>query len=84
MLMPLSLSMISRLLGVAEALFNPSKASPPLIAPSPIMATTWRSFSPFFSAATAIPSAAEMEFEACPEVNESYSLSKGEGNGRMP
>ena len=64
MAMSLSLSMISRLFAVDEALFNPSKASPPLMDPSPITATTWRSFSPFLSAATAIPNAAEMELEA--------------------
>lgn len=30
-------------------------------------------------AATAIPKAAEIEFDACPQVNVSYSLSDGEG-----
>ena len=65
--MSLSLRIISRLLLVDEALFNPSKASPPLMLPSPMTATTWRSFSPFLAAATAIPKAAEMEFEACPQ-----------------
>ena len=28
--------------------------------------------------------AAEIEFDACPQVNVSYSLSDGEGKGRMP
>ena len=32
----------------------------------------------------AMPKAAEMELEACPQVKVSYSLSLGEGNGRMP
>ena len=66
--MSLSLRIISRLLLVDEALFNPSKASPPLMLPSPITATTWRSFSPFLAAATAIPKAAEIELEACPQA----------------
>ncbi|CCZ37897.1 uncharacterized protein BN707_01789 [Bacteroides fragilis CAG:558] len=84
MAISLSLSIISRLFAVDEALFRPSKASPPLMDPSPITATTWRSRSPFRSAATAMPSAAEMELEACPQVNVSYSLSSGEGKGRIP
>ena len=66
--MSLSLRIINRLLLVDEALFNPSKASPPLMLPSPITATTWRSFSPFLAAATAIPKAAEIELEACPQA----------------
>ena len=82
--MLLSFRIIRRLLGVAEALFSPSKASPPLMEPSPITATTCRLFSPCFLAATAIPKAAEIEFDACPQVNVSYSLSDGEGKGRMP
>ena len=84
MLIPLSFRIMSMLLGVADALFNPSNANPPLMAPSPIMATTWRDSSPFFSAATAMPSAADIEFEACPLVKVSYSLSSGEGKGRRP
>ena len=60
----LSLRIINKLLGVLEALFNPSKASPPLIEPSPMTATTLRESSPFLAAATAIPKAAEIEFEA--------------------
>ena len=64
----LSFRIISRLLGVEEALFNPSKARPPLMEPSPITATTWRLSSPFRAAATAIPNAAEIEFDACPHV----------------
>ena len=31
-----------------------------------------------------MPSAAEIEFEAWPQTNVSYSLSSGEGNGLMP
>ena len=40
--------------------------------------------SPVFRAATAIPSAAEIELEACPHVKVSYSLSIGLGKGLMP
>ena len=76
--------MMSRSFGEDDTLLMPSKASPPLIAPSPMTATTWRSSCPVFFAATAMPSAAEMELEACPHVNVSYSLSRGEGNGRSP
>ena len=52
--------------------------------PSPMMATTWRLASPFLAAATAIPRAAEIELEACPHVKVSYSLSSGDGKGRIP
>ncbi|CUQ29333.1 Uncharacterised protein [Segatella copri] len=76
--------MMSMSLGVLDTLFSPSKASPPLMAPSPMTATTCLSVSPFSRAATAIPSAAEMELLACPQAKVSYSLSKGVGNGRMP
>ena len=67
-----------------EALFSPSNANPPLMEPSPITATIWRPVSPFLSAATAMPKAAEMELDACPQVNVSYSLSAGEGKGHSP
>lgn len=82
--MLLSFSIMRRSLGVEDALFSPSKASPPLIEPSPITATTCRFCSPFKVAATAIPNAAEMEFDACPHVKVSYSLSSGDGKGRIP
>ena len=84
MLMSLSFKMMSMSLGVLETLFKPSKARPPLIAPSPITATMLRSLCPVSRAATAMPSAAEMELLACPQVKVSYSLSSGVGNGRMP
>ena len=83
MLMLLSLRMMSMLLGVEETLLRPSKASPPLMLPSPMTATTWRSIC-CCSAATAMPSATEMLLEACPQVLVSYSLSSGEGKGRSP
>ena len=66
-------------LGLDDTLFRPSKASPPLMAPSPMTATTF-----LFLSATAMPNAAEMLFEACPQTKASYSLSSGEGKGRMP
>jgi hypothetical protein len=66
-----------------EVLFNPSKAKPPVMAPSPITATTFL-FSPFIRAAIAIPNAAEMEVEACPVPKASYSLSLMRGNPLMP
>ena len=83
MLMSLSLSTIRMSLGLDDTLLSPSKARPPLIAPSPMTATTWR-FCLESLAAIAMPKAAEMELEAWPQVNVSYSLSKGEGKGRMP
>ena len=70
--------------GVDETLFNPSKAKPPLIEPSPIIATTWRSLCSKRLAATAIPSAADIELDACPQAKVSYSLSSGAGNGFIP
>ena len=82
--MLLSFRIISKLLGVEDALFSPSKANPPLIEPSPMTATTWRFSSPLRAAATAIPRATEIELDACPQVNVSYSLSDGEGKGHKP
>ena len=64
-----------------DTLLSPSKASPPLIAPSPMTATTCL---PLPFAATAMPKAAEIELLACPQANVSYSLSAGLGNGQMP
>src|SRR5574344_255019 len=84
MLILLSFNIISISLGVEDTLFSPSKAKPPLIAPSPIIATICLSLLPSFLAATAIPKAADMEFDACPAVKVSYSLSSGEGKGRRP
>ena len=51
MAMLLSLSTMSRLFLSMEVLFSPSNASPPVIAPSPIIATTLRliASSPFAS-----------------------------------
>ena len=76
--------MINRLFGFDEALFSPSKARPPVMAPSPITAMTWRSFSPFKAEATDIPKAAEIELEACPAIKASYSLSEGFGKPLIP
>ena len=82
--MSLSLRMIRMSFGVDDTLLRPSKARPPLMAPSPITATTCLLAFPVFFAATAMPSAAEMLLEAWPHVNVSYSLSNGVGNGRTP
>ena len=81
--MLLSLRMMSMSLGDEETLFSPSKASPPDMAPSPMTAITWRRLSSRRDA-TAMPSAAEMLFDACPHVKVSYSDSSGEGKGFSP
>ena len=71
-----------------ETLFSPSKASPPVIAPSPIIATTLLAvlFSKRAAAVSAKsnPRAAEMLLLACPATKASCSLSAGEGNGDNP
>ena len=69
MLMLLSLRMMNRSLGVSEALLSPSKARPPLMEPSPMMATTRRCSSCLRWAATDMPSAADMELLAWPQAN---------------
>ena len=51
-----------------------SKAIPPVMAPSPMTATTFRSM-PCFSAASAMPIAAEMLVEECPTPKVSKGLS---------
>ena len=91
--MLLSLRMMSRSFGDEHTLLRPSYASPPLMEPSPMTATTCRCFTSLPCAlaftcmrwsATAMPSAAEMLFEACPQVKVSYSLSSGQGKGCSP
>jgi len=64
-------------------LFSASKAMPALIAPSPMMATDLRS-SPLRRAATAMPSAAEIEVDECAVPKVSYSLSTRRGKPEMP
>ena len=57
----LSLSTISRLFLSIEVLLSPSNAKPPVMAPSPMMATTrFFASSPLASSPMAIPKAAEM------------------------
>ena len=84
----LSFSMISRLLLSIEVLFNPSNANPPVIAPSPMIATTLCAGLPSSAAsrssAISMPNAAEMLLLACPATKASYSLSAGVGNGASP
>ncbi len=60
MLMSLSFRITSRLQSATPALFSASKAMPAVSAPSPMMATARRS-SPLIFAASAMPSAAEIE-----------------------
>ncbi len=56
---------------------------PALIAPSPMIATA-RRFSPFRRAATAMPSAAEIDVDECAVPKVSYSLSSRRGKPEMP
>src|SRR5574344_64346 len=79
----LSLRMTRRSALLVPALFRPSKASPPVIAPSPIRATTF-SLRPCSLAASASPRAADIEVEECPTPNASYSLSLLLGKPLMP
>ena len=65
------------------ALFSASNAMPALIAPSPMTATTRRS-SPLSFAASAMPSAAEIDVELCAVPNVSYSLSVAAREARGP
>jgi hypothetical protein len=81
--MSLSFKITSKSAPDAPALFRASNAMPALIAPSPITATTAR-FSPLRRAATAMPSAAEIEVEECAVPNASYSLSLRRGKPAMP
>ena len=60
----LSFSTTSRSTSIAPALFIASKAMPADMAPSPMTATHLR-LSPLDFAATAMPSAAEIEVEEC-------------------
>ena len=63
------------------ALFSASNAMPAVIAPSPMTAIALR-FSPFSLAATAMPSAAEIEVDECAVPKVSYSLSSRRGKPR--
>ena len=70
----LSLSIIIRLDLSVPALLSASSAIPPVMAPSPITATTFSSL-PKRSLEAAKPRAAEIEVEACPAPKASQSLS---------
>jgi hypothetical protein len=65
------------------ALLSASNAMPPDSAPSPITATARRS-SPLSLAASAMPSAAEIEVDECAVPKVSYSLSSRRGKPLMP
>ena len=56
---------------------------PAVMAPSPITAIEWRD-SPFWRAATAMPSAAEMLVDECAVPKVSYSLSSRRGKPDKP
>jgi hypothetical protein len=82
--MSLSFSITSRrMLSVTPALFNASNAIPALIAPSPMIAIECR-LDAWLRAATAMPSAAEIEGEEWAVPNVSYSLSERRGKPDMP
>ena len=78
----LSFRITSRSTPAVPALFIASNAIPALIAPSPITATTLRA-SPLRCAATAMPSAAEIDVDECavPKVSYSLSLRRGKPDG---
>ena len=82
--MQLSFRMMSISVSATPAWFIPSKARPAVMAPSPITATTFLSFSPLYFAAIAIPNAAEIEVEEWPTPNVSYSLSLRLGKPLRP
>ena len=66
------------------ASLSASIAIPPVSAPSPITAMAQRSRSPAKWAATAMPSAAEIEVELCAVPKASYSDSERLGNPEIP
>jgi hypothetical protein len=81
--MSLSLRMTSMSASATPALFSASKAMPADIAPSPMMAMALRS-SPLCLAASAMPSAAEIEVDEWPTPKVSYSLSLRFGKPETP
>ena len=82
--MQLSLSTTSMSVPSPPAWFRASKAMPAVMAPSPITATTWRSFSPFRRLPTAMPTPAPMLVLLWPTPKVSYSLSLRLGNPLRP
>ena len=79
----LSFRMITMFLSKYPALFIASYAMPPVMAPSPMMATTWLS-PPLRSRPTAMPSPAEMLVLECPAPKQSYSDSDRLVKGDRP
>ena len=79
----LSLRMTRMSVFMAPALLRPSKAMPPVMAPSPMTATIFSSLPESF-AATAMPRAAEMDVDECPTPKESNGLSDIFGKPLMP
>ena len=80
---PLSFNTITKFLVHAHAFSIPSKAKPPVKAPSPITAMTRASFFKSSFAASK-PTAAEIEVDACPAPKLSYSLSEIFGKPEIP
>ena len=62
--MSLTTTMSLRVLS-SEMLFSASHVMPPVSAPSPTTATTWRSCWPVISKAFEMPSAHDSELDAC-------------------
>ncbi len=72
-----------RISSITPALFSASKAMPPVIAESPITAMLCLD-SPRLRAATAMPSAAEIDVDECAVPKVSYSDSLRRGKPEMP
>ena len=73
---PLSLTTITRLRSLSsEMLLSASHVMPPVSAPSPTTATTWRSRRPVRISARETPSAQLSELDACEDSTTSCGLS---------
>ena len=81
--MSLSLRTTSKRALLTPALLRASKASPAVMAPSPMTAMAWRDW-PCCCAARAMPKAAEMLVEEWAVPKASYSLSSRRGKPLMP
>jgi hypothetical protein len=81
--MLLSFRITSRSLSELPALLRASKARPPVMLPSPMIATTWWSWSSR-SRISAKPTAAEIEVLACPAPKWSCGLSSRLRKGLRP
>ncbi len=84
MAMQLSFNTISRLVSAVPAWFMPSKASPAVMAPSPMTAIWCRSRLPCSTEDAAMPKAAEIDVDEWPTPKASKSLSARLGNPARP